>query len=152
LADLLLRTAREADFPAIRQLIYQSRLNPSGLNWRRFVVAESPQGEFAGCGQIKPHPQGMLELASIAICAEYRNQGIAAQIIQRLLSDESARPIYLTCRAELGEFYERFGFRDLTPPEMPPYYRNLSYLANFVMMFSKNRMLVMALARPEQET
>jgi amino-acid N-acetyltransferase len=144
LADFSLRPANEADFPIIRQIIRESRLNPTGLNWQRFIIAETPQGEFAGCGQIKPHAEGMLELASIAIPEPYREQGVASRIIEHLLANEPDRPIYLTCRTELREFYEKFGFRALDLNEMPSYYRRLSYLVNFFLFFSKSRMLVMA--------
>jgi N-acetylglutamate synthase-like GNAT family acetyltransferase len=145
LADFSLRPALEADFPVIRQLIRESRLNPIGLNWRRFMIAETPQSEFAGCGQIKPHAEGMLELASIAIREPYREQGVASLIIERLLADEPDRPIYLTCRSELSKFYEKFGFRALSLNQMPSYYRRLSRFVNFFLFFSKSRMLVMAL-------
>lgn len=145
MADFSLRPALEADFPVIRQLIRESRLNPTGLNWRRFTIAETPQGEFAGCGQIKPHAEGMLELASIAIREPYREQGVASLIIERLLADEPDRPIYLTCRSELSNFYEKFGFRALNLDQMPSYYRRLSRFVNFFLFFSKSRMLVMAL-------
>jgi N-acetylglutamate synthase-like GNAT family acetyltransferase len=145
LADFSLRPAEEADFSAIRQIIREARLNPTGLNWRRFIIAETPRGEFAGCGQIKPHAEGMLELASIAIPEPYREQGVASRIIERLLADEPDRPIYLTCRSELSEFYEKFGFRALDLREMPAYYHRLSRLVNLFLFFSKSRLLVMAL-------
>ena len=144
MAEFSLRPANEADFPVIRQIIRESRLNPTGLNWRRFIIAETPQGEFAGCGQIKPHAEGMLELASIAIRKPYRDQGVASQIIERLLADELDRPIYLTCRSELREFYEKFGFRALESNEMPSYYHRLSRVVNFFLFFSNSRMLIMA--------
>lgn len=147
MADFSLRPAVEADFPAIRQLIREVRINPTGLNWRRFVVAETAQGQFAGCGQIKPHPEGELELASLALKDEYRGQGVASQIIRHLLAAEQYRPLYLTCRSELGEFYEKFGFRVIETGEMPPYYRRLSRLANLflAMPLINRRMLVMRL-------
>lgn len=148
MADFSLRSATEADFPNIKKIIRESRLNPSGLNWRRFIVAESADGSFAGCGQIKPHPEGVLELASIAVSEAFRDQGVASLIIRRLLDDESYRPIYLTCRSELREFYEKFGFRELDMKEMPSYYRGLSRLVNLLLAFSKSRMLVMGL-KPE---
>jgi N-acetylglutamate synthase-like GNAT family acetyltransferase len=151
LVDFSLRRAVEADFPAIRQLIRESRLNPTGLNWRRFIVAQTSQGDFAGCGQIKPHSEGTLELASIAIKEDYRDKGLASQVIRRLLADEPDRPIYLTCRSELGDFYQKFGFRTLDLGEMPPYYRRLSRLVNLFLRLSKKRLLVMSLETVEKE-
>lgn len=149
MADFRLRPALQSDSEAIRQIIRQTRLNPMGLDWRRFVIAETPDGDFVGCGQIKPHRGKILELASLAVAEAYRGQGVARLLIQRLLADETARPIYLTCRSELGVFYERFGFRALGLAEMPPYYRWLSRLANNLLLaFSESRMLVMGLEAP----
>lgn len=149
MAEFRLRPAAQADSESIRQIIRQTRLNPVGLDWRRFLIVETPDGDFAGCGQIKPHRGEILELASLAVAEPYRGQGIARLVIRRLLADEPSRPIYLTCRSELGEFYKRFGFRALALAEMPPYYRWLSRLANNLLLaFSKSRMLVMALDLP----
>jgi amino-acid N-acetyltransferase len=148
LAEFRLRPAAQADSEAIRQIIRQTRLNPMGLDWRRFVIAETSGGDFAGCGQIKPHHGRILELASLAVAEPYRGQGVARLLIQRLLAEETSRPVYLTCRSELGGFYEKFGFRALALAEMPSYYRWLSRLASLLLAFSESRMLVMALGLP----
>lgn len=149
MAEFCLRPATPADSENIRQIIRQTRLNPMGLDWHRFVIAETQGGKFAGCGQIKPHRGGILELASIAVAKPYRGRGVARLLIQRLLADETSRPIYLTCRSELGEFYKRFGFCALALAEMPSYYRWLSRLANNLLLaFSESRMLVMGLGLP----
>lgn len=137
-----LRKAVKADFPAIRALIRQTGINPLGLDWRRFLVAESPAGEFVGCGQLKPHSDGSLELASLAVTPAWRGKGVARVIIQALM-DAAPRPLYLTCRASLGPFYEKFGFRVLQPEEMPPYFRRLSRLARIVGKLINETMLVM---------
>lgn len=147
--DVKLREAVEADFPAIRALIRQSGINPLGLDWRRFLVAESPAGEVIGCGQLKPHSDpsplgtgGSLELASLAVTPAWRGRGVARLII-RALMEKAPRPLYLTCRAPLGAFYEKFGFRVLQPDEMPPYFRRLSRLARIVGKLINETMLVM---------
>ncbi len=140
--DLKLRDAVEADFPAIRALIRQTGINPTGLDWRRFSVAESPVGECIGCGQLKPHSNDSLELASLAVVPAWRGRGVARLIIQALM-EKAPRPLYLTCRAPLGSFYEKFGFRVLTRNEMPPYFRRLSRLAGIVGKLLNETMLVM---------
>ncbi|NCP88243.1 GNAT family N-acetyltransferase [bacterium] len=131
--NFTLRPAQAADFPAIRRLIRVVRINPTGLDWRRFIVAEAG-GQFAGCAQLKPHGDGSLELASLAVEERFRGQGLARCLLEALLSG-SPRPLYLTCRAGLGVFYQKFGFRALPPPEMPPYFRRLNVLAGLMMKF-----------------
>jgi len=122
-----LRPATEADFPAIKALIRRVHINPMGLDWHRFTVAVS-RGEMIGCGQMKPVPGGLTELASLAVIPAHRRQGVARTLIEHLL-EGAPRPVYLTCRSGLGTFYEKFDFRTLDTDEMPKYYRRLQRLA-----------------------
>jgi N-acetylglutamate synthase-like GNAT family acetyltransferase len=142
----------ETDFPAIRALIREVRINPNGLDWRRFIVAETPEGQFIGCGQLKPHSDGTVELASLAVLPAQRGQGVARLILQRLAAD-APRPLYLTCRAQLGPFYEKFGFRGISGRELPPYFRRLSRLVRLlnVLRLMQVKLLVMVLEEREEK-
>ncbi len=120
-------------------MIRAAGINPTGLDWRRFIVAMTPDGKVAGCGQVKPHSDGSRELASIAVRPDFRRQGIAQAVIERLLA-ENPPPLYLICRDRLGPFYERFGFRALRENEMPLYFRRLMRAAR---LFGKVNLLVM---------
>ncbi|MGD8403869.1 MAG: GNAT family N-acetyltransferase [Anaerolineales bacterium] len=140
-----LRPATKADFPAIKALIRQVHINPIGLDWHRFTVAVS-NGGMIGCGQLKPVPGGLIELASLAVRPAHRHQGIAHALIVHLLS-AAPRQVYLTCRSDLGGFYEKYGFRTLDPDEMPTYYRRLQRLAGLFMDLTRRNesLLVMKL-------
>ena len=107
--SLTYRPAQASDEAAIKALIRAVNINPMGLKWPRFLVAVAENGELIGCGQIKSHRDGSRELASIAVQKAYRRQGIAAEIIHRLLADEPP-PVWLTCMDRLVPFYEQFGF------------------------------------------
>jgi N-acetylglutamate synthase-like GNAT family acetyltransferase len=131
MTNFILRHANETDRTSIKELIYSSEINPMGLDWKRFIVATSPNGKVIGCGQLKPHGKEVLELASIAVSSEYRNRGIARAIIERLLAD-SPRPLYLMCRSRLEPLYEKFGFRAIAYKEMPRYFQRISKLAGWV--------------------
>jgi amino-acid N-acetyltransferase len=126
-----LRPAVEADFPAIKKLIRKARINPTGLDWRRFTVAASRLAQskdetsvLVGCVQLKPVPGDLVELASLVVRPDFRGQGLARLLIEHILA-ESPRPLYLTCRPGLGVFYEKFGFRVLDTDEIPRYYLRL---------------------------
>ncbi len=123
-----IRPAEKNDSRLIRRLIDHVQINPLGLDWRHFLVAITAGGEFAGCGQIKPHRDGSRELASIAVWEKYRGQGIARGIIERLLEVEQARPLFLMCRSRLIPFYSQFGFEDATSSELPPYFKRIKRL------------------------
>jgi amino-acid N-acetyltransferase len=124
-----LRPATSADFPAIRGLIRLVQINPIDLDWQRFVIAVTPEGEMIGCGQVKPHSDGSRELASIAVTPSWRKHGVARLIIEHLIASEPGT-LYLTCRARLEPFYTRFGFKAIEQQEMPPYFRRISRLMN----------------------
>jgi len=67
------------------------------------------------------------ELASLAVVAANKGQGIGSALVRALLATESGT-VYLTCADRLEGYYTRFGFRRLEPVEMPPYFRRLSRL------------------------
>jgi N-acetylglutamate synthase-like GNAT family acetyltransferase len=130
-ADFNLRPAEVQDEIEIRKLIHQVGINPMGLHWERFVLAVDRRGTMIGCGQIKLHGDGSHEMASIAVVETWRGRGVASAIIRHLSQAEPGR-LYLTCRAGLGPFYLRFGFREAALHELSPYFRRLSRLARLL--------------------
>ncbi len=147
MVEFIVRTAAQEDFPAIRALIHSVRINPLGLDWRRFQVALSPKGELLGCGQIKPHADGSMELASIAVRDSERDHGIASAIISTLLVLNPERPLYLMCRSKLNSFYNKFGFIAIETEEMPPYFKRVHRIEHIINSSSQaeDRLLVMRL-------
>jgi len=141
-----IRPARETESAQIRDLINLVGINPMGLDWRRFVVAVNEHDEMIGCGQLKPHGQDILELASIAVYPDHQEKGIARLIIEHLLKD-SPRPLYLMCQSSLGPLYEKFGFRAIAYDEMPRYFQRMSKLAGLVTTLARReeRLLIMKL-------
>ena len=126
-----LQPATEVDATAIRALIHLVGINPMSLDWRRFVVAIAQDGSLIGCGQIKPHRDGSDELASIAVHPDWRERGVATAIIEYLLNDRQGE-LYLTCRAGMGPFYEKFGFQSVMGDELSPYYKRLTRLVGIL--------------------
>jgi N-acetylglutamate synthase-like GNAT family acetyltransferase len=141
-----IRPASEAEAAQIHNLIHLVGINPMGLDWKRFVVAVNDQDEMIGCGQLKPHGQEFLELASIAVYPEHQGRGVARAIIEHLLR-ASPRPLYLMCQSSLGPFYEKFGFRGISYEEMPRYFQRMSKLAGLVTTLAQRqeRLLIMKL-------
>ena len=141
-----LRSAHESESVQIRDLIHLVGISPMGLDWKRFVVAANDRDEMMGCGQLKPHGEEILELASLAVYPEYREQGVARAIVEHLLVN-SPRPLYLMCESSLGSFYEKFGFVEILYEEMPRYFQRISKLAGLVTNLAQRnmRLLVMKL-------
>jgi N-acetylglutamate synthase-like GNAT family acetyltransferase len=144
-----IRSATEADQPTIRAIVRAANINPMGLHWQHFLVAEHPEspGKILGIGQIKSHGDGSRELASIAVIPEQQRQGIASQIIHALLAKETPEsgPLHLMCQQHMENYYTRFGFQAISRDEMPRYFRRISRIAGVFGLFvsSDSRLVVM---------
>lgn len=115
--SVTLRPATAADQKPIKDLIHLVGINPTNLNWERFIVAEDA-GQFVGCVQLKPHNDGVKELASLAVQPAYQGQHVGTQLIQALLA-QHPEELYLICRSGLSTYYAKFGFRQVEPQNLP---------------------------------
>jgi N-acetylglutamate synthase-like GNAT family acetyltransferase len=144
--DYKIRPALESESDQIKNLIDMVKINLSGLDWKRFVVAVTAEGKVIACGQLKPHGTDTIELASIATLPDYRGQGLARAIIEDLLQN-GPRPLYLMCVAHNGPMYEKFGFHSIMDSEMPKYFRRIKKLFDVAEVFRKasEELLIMKL-------
>lgn len=129
--DVFLRAATAEDDATIRRLIRTARLNPFGLHWQRFVVAQLGS-QVAGIGQVKTLGDGTLELASLAVLPEHQDCGIGSCIVWTLI-DRTPGTLYLRCAGHNEGYYLRFGFRTLAPAEMPRSLRRMYVMVNAIM-------------------
>lgn len=137
-----LRPARSSEQATIRQMVWMARLNPMGLAWAHFLVAETA-GEIIGVGQIKPHGDGSRELASLVVRPDYQGQGVGRTLVRALQEQAGGPPLHLMCEAGLASYYERFGFSVLMLAEMPPYFQRIARLMNVFTSPDKPRLAVM---------
>jgi N-acetylglutamate synthase-like GNAT family acetyltransferase len=142
--QFIFRPAVESDQPKIRAIIHRVGINPMDLNWRHFIVAELGDGTFIGCGQLKPHKDGSLEMASLAVDETFRGQGVARVLVERLMV-EGTRPLYLMCRPGLQSLYEKFGFQVIDMEAMPPYFQRICRLMRVLSFVAHEGPLVMRL-------
>ncbi|MBL7163167.1 MAG: GNAT family N-acetyltransferase [Anaerolineales bacterium] len=142
----ILRSATSEDETQIHKLVRAAHINPTGLKWRRFVVAVTPADGVIGCGQIKPHRDGSHELASIVVEPTWRGRGLARGIIAHLLASHEG-PLYLMCRSVHGPLYEKFGFRVLEYAEMPKYFQRVSRLTSVIEILRKEGETLLVMAR-----
>ena len=129
--NTFIRHAVAEDLPAIKALVRAARINPTGLKWPRFVVAENELRVVIACAQIKPHRDGSYELASLVVNPDCRGQGFARSLVEYLTETHEGE-LYLMCRSSLGDFYEKLGFEVAAKSQMPPYFQNISSLASLV--------------------
>lgn len=145
-AKIDLRPATAKDAASIRALIIKVRINPTGLDWRRFVLAVTNTDETIGCGQIKSHRDGSFELASIAVTPTWRGKGVGRSIIEHLLAAH-AGTLYLMCQSSVGPFYEKFGFETIQEEHMPRYFRRVSKLAGLAELLRKQGETLLVMQR-----
>src|SRR3954452_12851211 len=85
---LVIRPASAEDQYAITAIVRAALINPSGLDWRRFLLAQWGQ-DVIGVGQVRLHRDGSRELASIAVVPEWQGQGVGSALIRALLARET---------------------------------------------------------------
>ncbi len=141
-----LRPAYEEDSSSILALIKEGKINPTGLDWRRFVVCVTPTGKVVGCGQVKQHHDGCYDLASIAVTQSWRGRGMANAIIHHLLNQHDG-PLYLMCRSGLEEMYKKYGFRTLIEEEMPRYFRRVNKVAGIIDTLARDGEYLLVMGR-----
>lgn len=118
-------------------MVRAARLNPLGLDWRRFFVAVDRTGEVVACIQVKPHGDAR-ELASLVVARGWRGQGLGRQMV-RHVKDEAGPPLWLMCRSSLAPFYERSGFSEVRRRgEMPGYFRAIHVLFSCSRRFTRS--------------
>ena len=135
---VIIRPAVADDQFAITAIVRAAWLNSLDLDWRRFLLAQWGQ-DVIGVGQVKPHKDGSRELASIAVVPEWQGQGVGSAIIRGLLARETVT-LHLMCAASTAPYYERFGFRRIARPEMPPYFRRIDRIASVFAALSFGRL------------
>ena len=136
-----IRDATVNDQATIRRIVRAANINPTGLEWPRFIVAEDG-GAIVGVGQVKQHRDGTRELASIAVIPDRQGQGVGSAIIEELLRREHGI-VHLTCRSRLQGYYERFGFRLLSSRDYPPYFARRMPMINAFLRPFGIRIIVM---------
>jgi N-acetylglutamate synthase-like GNAT family acetyltransferase len=142
--DYQLRQATSDDSPSIRKLVLEAHINPTSLDWNRFIVAVDPKDRVIGCGQVKPHRDGSLELASLVVHPSWRGLGMARDILEHLIASHEGT-LYLMCRSSLGPLYEKFGFQAIDTPQMPKYFQRVSRISGIIETLRKEgeKLLIM---------
>src|SRR5688572_30369592 len=105
---ITIRRATAQDQEAIRLLVNGERLNPTGLDWRNFLVADDGW-HVVGAVQMRKHRDGSHELGSLVVARPARGQGIAAALIDALLQRETGR-VQMVTDGAFGAHYRRWGF------------------------------------------
>jgi amino-acid N-acetyltransferase len=147
------RRATAGDQAAITRLVRQARLNPRGLDWRRFVIAEA-DGAPIGVAQVRRHPDGSRELASLVVRPEYRDRGVAGRMIDALLPDEPG-PVFTLVDRRYAQHFTRWHFQPVDPADLPRSMARqlqIGRLATAIgSLLIRHRIRLLALRRPPRD-
>ncbi len=118
MTTITIRRAGPDDAEAIRELVLsQPRMNPTGLDWPRFHVADRG-GTIVGTVQLRPSAPGVAELGSLVVAPEERGRGLAGKLIATALVDAPIRIMVVTAAGN-ARHYAQWGFREIPPSEAP---------------------------------
>ena len=150
--QVTVRRAREDDQPVIAAMVRGARLNPAGLHWQRFVVAEC-EGDALGVAQLRRHSDGAIELASMVVDADSRGRGIATQMVDALLADEPA-PVYTLIDRRFVGHFTRWGFAPVEAGQLPRTVARVYLIGRVVTavgsILRRQRICIVPLLRPAQ--
>ena len=104
-----LRNAEPSDMENIYNIALKYDLDSNDMKTEDFIVAEE-KGKIIGFGRLWKHDDAV-ELGTIGVVEEYRNKGIAKEIVKYLLG-KTKENVYLTTL--IPGFFEQFGFKTIT--------------------------------------
>ncbi len=121
---MYVRDARNRDEVWLLDHIEEMGLDETAFRSRDYVIAvDEEENERAGFGRIRVHKTDdgeVCELTSVGVLPEWREQGVGAHVVERLLktaSDEGFEVVY----ALSGEpdYLRQFGFERVEPSRLP---------------------------------
>jgi N-acetylglutamate synthase-like GNAT family acetyltransferase len=135
---------------AITRMIRRARLNPAGLRWPHFVVAEQ-DGRIVGVAQVRVHRDGAHELASLAVVPAARGNGVATRLVDALLRDR-ATDVYTLIDRPFVDHFRRWGFEPIGSARLPRSVRRVHRVGRIVTalasVLARRRIRIVPLRRP----
>ena len=115
------RNARLPDANAIngliRSLSYDGTLLPRSPaeiyeNIRDFIVVETAEGEFLGCGALHLYGPHLAEIRSIAVDEKSKKHGAGSLLVEALLEEAEHHSVPCVCLfTRIPVFFQQFGFQ-----------------------------------------
>ena len=144
------RRATAGDQEEITRLVRAARLNPAGLAWPAFVVAED-DGRLVGAAQLRRHPDAAVELASLVVDGPARGAGVATSMVDVLLETETG-PVHTIIDRRFAGHFARWGFTPVPPAELPRSIRRTLRIGRIITgvatTLRRPRIRLVALVRP----
>ena len=122
---MYVRDAKNREEVWLLDRIEEMRLDATAFRSRDYVVAiDEVTNEKAGFGRIRIHrpddSEPVCELTSIGVLENWRNQGVGAHVIERLIEYASDQEFeYVYALSSESAYLARFGFAKIDTEELP---------------------------------
>ncbi|MBP7240444.1 GNAT family N-acetyltransferase [Amaricoccus sp.] len=113
-----IRAALVGEAPLIRALMKGERLNPVGVDWRNFLVAEDA-GAVIGIVQLRPAGVGAVEIGSLVVRADRRRGGLGRLLVDAAVAAAGSRRALIVTAFARARFYEAWGFSPIPARAAP---------------------------------
>jgi N-acetylglutamate synthase-like GNAT family acetyltransferase len=122
---MYVRDAKNREEVWLLDRIEEMGLDETAFRSRDYVIAiDEESNDKAGFGRIRIHKpedgEPVCELTSIGVLPEWREQGVGAHVIERLVeyaTDEGFETVYSLSDAET--YLTQFGFERISPAQLP---------------------------------
>jgi N-acetylglutamate synthase-like GNAT family acetyltransferase len=122
---MYVRDAKNREEVWLLDRIEEMGLDETAFRSRDYVIAiDEESNDKAGFGRIRIHKpedgEPVCELTSIGVLSEWREQGVGAHVIERLVeyaTDEGFETVYSLSDAET--YLTQFGFEPISPAQLP---------------------------------
>jgi N-acetylglutamate synthase-like GNAT family acetyltransferase len=121
---MYVRDARNRDEAWLLDRIEEMGLDETAFRSRDYVIAvDEAENERAGFGRIRVHKTDdgeLCELTSIGVLEEWRDQGVGAHVVERLVTtarDDGFEVVY-TLTGDT-DYLQQFGFERIEPAQLP---------------------------------
>ena len=128
--------ANPKDEAAIFTLLTALEGDRSNFDISKFYIAKMDD-KLIGCVRIKTLTDDCLELSSLAVDKNYQGQGVGSKLVEKLLSQETARPIFLFTESNKESFYNKFNFNTIEATKLPAEFKK-EYERLINLPFAKN--------------
>ncbi len=121
---MYVRAAKNRDELWLLDHIEALGVDETAFRSRDYVIAiDEETNEKAGFGRIRLHKAGddeFCELTSLGVLEDYRDGGVGAHIVERLVENASDQGFATLYAFEVGDGYlEQFGFEPVEPDSLP---------------------------------
>lgn len=120
---MYVRDAKNREEVWLLDRLDELELSDPAFRSRDYVIAiDETTGDKAGFGRIRIHPGDteVCELAAVGVLPEWRNQGVGAHVIERLVAhagDAEFETVYAV--TEAVDYLRQFGFEPVATADLP---------------------------------